>query len=154
MPDHRGPHGSGGGSGRSLPQPWRSLLRRVGREDGPTRTLVLGALTPQFDGVQFAAHSITSDAQGFEVEFEVAPNVLHAAALDEMPVAWWARDDRGNHYLGSPNGWGGDNEHAEGTMRYWPALDPRATLLELVVCADAHRAVVSVSLAGNSKATA
>ncbi len=37
---------------------------------------------------------------GFELELEVAPNVLAAGALDELPVAWWARDDRENHYLG------------------------------------------------------
>jgi hypothetical protein len=144
---HRRRHRPRGGGGRGLLEPWRSLLRREGKDGGPTRTLVVGALTPQFDGVQFAANSITSDSQGFEVEFEVAPNVLHAPALEELPVAWWARDDRGNHYLGTPGGWGGDDEHAEGTLVFWPALDPRATRLELVVCADAHRAVVSVSFA-------
>jgi hypothetical protein len=149
MPDHRRPHRSGGGGSRGLPEPWRSLLRRVGKSDGPTRTIVVGALTPQFDGVQFAAHSVTSESQGFDVEFEIAPNVLHTTALDELPVAWWAHDDRGNHYLGSPNGWGGSDEHAEGTLRFWPALDPRATLLELAACADAHQALVSISLAEN-----
>jgi hypothetical protein len=148
MPDHpRRPHAPRGGGTRGLPEPWRSLLRRVGRADGPARAVVVGALTPQFDGVQLALHSVTSDAQGFEVEFEVAPNVLHYNSLDELPVAWWGRDDRGNHYLGSPNGWGGDDKHADGTLRFWPALDPRATRLELLVSADAHRAVVSVSLA-------
>ncbi len=148
MPDHpRHPHGPRSGGGRGLPEPWRSLLRRVGRSDGPTRTLVVGALTPQFDGVQLAVHSITSDAQGFEVEFEVAPNVLQPSALGELPVAWRARDDRGNHHLGSPSGWGGDDAHAEGTMRFWPALDPRAQRLDLLADADAHRAIVAVSLA-------
>ena len=87
-------------STRGLVEPWRSLLRRLGRDDGPEWTLVVDALTPPCDGVQFAAHWITSDLAGFEVEFEVAPNVLGAGALDELPVAWWARDDRENHYLG------------------------------------------------------
>ena len=148
MPDHRRPHRSGRGS-RGLPEPWRSLLRRIGKSDGPTRTIVVGALTPQFDGIQFAAHSVTSDSHGFDVEFEIAPNVLHTTALDELPFASWAHDDRGNHYLGAPNGWGGSDEHAEGTLRFWPALDPRATLLELAACADAHQALVSISLAEN-----
>jgi hypothetical protein len=148
-PHHR--HRPSGGGGRGLPEPWRSLLRRYGRNDGPARTLVIGAVTPQFDGMQLCAHSVTSDSEGFDVEFEIAPNVLHATALDELPVAWWARDDRGNHYLGSPNGWGGDDKHAEGTLRFWPALDRRANLLELVVCADAHQAVISVSLADTTE---
>lgn len=149
MPNNRRrPHGSGGGAGRGLPEPWRSLLRRVGRADGPTQELVVGAVTPPFDGVEFAAQSISSDTEGFGVEFEVAPSVLHTTALDELPVAWWARDDRGNHYLGHPDGWSGGDAHSEGTLRYWPALDPRATRLELLVCADTHQAVVSVSLPG------
>jgi hypothetical protein len=150
MPDHpRHPHAPRRGGSRGLPEPWRSLLSRVGRADGPALTLIVGAMTPQFDGVQLAAHSVTSDPQGFEIEFDVAPNVLHHNSLDELPIAWWARDDRGNHYLGSPNGWGGDDKHAEGTLRFWPAMDPRAARLELLVTADTHRAVVSVSLGAN-----
>ncbi|MGH2873816.1 MAG: hypothetical protein ACRDL5_15315 [Solirubrobacteraceae bacterium] len=140
-----------GGSTRSLVEPWGSLLGRLGSDDGPEWTLVLGAMTPPCDGVQFAAHSITSDLAGFEVEFEVAPNVLGTGALDELPVAWWGRDDRGNHYLGAPNDWGVSDYGAQGTMRYWPALDPRAKRLDLLVCVDAHQAVVSVSLDENLK---
>jgi len=106
-----------GGSTRSLVEPWGSLLRRLGSDDGPDCTLVLGAVTPPCDGVQFAANSITSDLAGFEVEFEVAPNVLGIAALDELPVGWWARDDRDDHYLGSPILWDGSDDGAQGTMR-------------------------------------
>lgn len=133
-------------STRGLVEPWRSLLRRLGRDDGPEWTLVVDALTPPCDGVQFAAHWITSDLAGFEVEFEVAPNVLGAGALDELPVAWWARDDRENHYLGAPTGWYASDDGAQGTMRYWPALDPRAKRLDLLVCVEMHQAVVSISL--------
>jgi hypothetical protein len=129
-----------------LVEPWGSLLGRLGRDDGPEWSLVVDAVTPPCDGVQFAANSITSDLAGFEVEFEVAPNVLGAGALDELPVAWWARDDRENHYLGAPSDWGGSDDGVRGTMRYWPALDPRAKRLDLLVCVEAHQAVVSVSL--------
>jgi hypothetical protein len=135
-----------GGSTRGLVEPWRSLLRRVGSADGPEWALVLGAVTPCCDGVQFAANSITSDLAGFEVEFEVAPNLRGAVALDELPVAFWARDDRGNRYLGAPNDWSGSEDRARGTMRYWPALDPRAKNLDLLVCVETQQAVVSISL--------
>jgi hypothetical protein len=135
-----------GGSTRSLVEPWGSLLRRLGSDDGPEWTPVLGAVTPSCDGVQFAANSITSDLAGFEVEFEVAPNVLGVAALDELPVAWWARDDLENHYLGIPTGGGVRGDSAQGTMRYWPALDPRAKRLDLLMCVESHQAIVSVSL--------
>jgi hypothetical protein len=135
-----------GGSAGSLVEPWRSLLSRLGRDDGPEWTLVLGAVAPSCDGVQFAANAITSDLAGFQVEFDVAPNVWRVAALDELPVAWWARDDRENRYLGVPTGGGVRGESAQGTVRYWPALDPRARHLDLLMCVESHQAVVSVSL--------
>jgi hypothetical protein len=31
-------------------------------------------------------------------------------------------------------------------MRYWPALDPRAKHVDLLVCVETHQSVVSVSL--------
>ena len=135
-----------GGSTRSLVEPWRSLLRRLGQHDGPEWTLVIDALAPVCDGVQVAVHWITSDLAGFDVAFEVAPHVLVPGALDELPVAWWVRDDRDNHYLGVPAGWYLSDAGAQATMRYWPALDPRATRLDLLVCVESRRAVISVSL--------
>lgn len=129
-----------------LVEPWGSLLDRLGSDDGPEWTLVLGAVAPSCDGVQFAANSITSHLAGFEVEFDVAPNVLGAGALDKLPVAWWARDDRENHYLGIPTGGGVRGDSAQGTTRYWPALDPRAKRLDMLICVESYQAVVSVSL--------
>jgi hypothetical protein len=147
MPRHplnrRGPLG---GSTRSPVEPWGSLLRRLGLDDGPEWTLVLGAVAPPCDGVQFAVNSIASDRAGFEIEVEVAPNLMGSAALDELPVAWWARDELENHYLGIVTSGGGDDSRAPVTLRYWPALDPRAKRLDLLMCVESHRAVVSVSL--------
>ena len=134
-----------------LVEPWGSLLCREGADDGPEWTLTLGAVTLSCDGVQFAANSIRSDPDGFEVEFEVAPNVLGGGALDELPVAWWARDDLENHYLGIPTGGGVRGDSAQGTMRCWPALDPRAKRLDLLMCVESHQAVVSVSLPESSE---
>ncbi len=129
-----------------IPDSWRSLLSRIGRSDGPSWTRVLGKVSAPFDGIQVAFHSISSDQSGFEAEFEVSPNVLHPCALDELPVAWWARDDRGNRHLGQPNGWNGSDDSASGTMQFWPSLDPRATELQLVVSADQHQAVFAIPL--------
>jgi hypothetical protein len=98
------------------------------------------------DGVRFAAQLITSDLAGFEVAFEMAPNLRGRGALDELPVAFWARDDRGNHYLGAPTEWSGSDDIVRGTMRYWPALDPRANHVDLLVCVESHQAIVSISL--------
>jgi hypothetical protein len=133
-------------AGGAIPEPWRSLLSRVGRSDGPTWTRVLGAVSAPFDDIQVAFHSISSDQDGFEAEFDVSPNVLNLCALDELPVVWWARDDRGNRHLGQPNGWSGSEESASGTMRFWPSLDPHATELQLVVSGDKDQAVVAIPL--------
>ena len=77
----------------------------------------------------------------------IPPNVLHSWALDELPVAWWARDDRGNRHLGHPNGWGGNDESASGTMRFWPALDPqRDRTAARRISADQHQAVFSIPI--------
>lgn len=133
-----------------LVEPWGSLLDREGADDGPEWTLVLGAVTDPCDGVQFAANSITSDPDGLEVQFDVTPPVGGGGALGELPVSWWARDDRENHYLGVPAGGGVRGEGVPGiaqkTVRYWPALDRCATRLDLLMCVEAHQAVISVSL--------
>jgi hypothetical protein len=131
-------------AGSAIPESWRSLLSRSGRNDGPTWTIVLGVLSAPFDGIQVAIHSISSNQYGFEAEFEVSPNVLHSHALDELPVVWWGRDDRGNRHLGHPDGWSGSQESASGSMRFWPPLDPRATELQIVVSADQHQVVFAV----------
>ena len=46
----------------------------------------------------------------------------------------------------APTGWYASDDGAQGTMRYWPALDPRAKRLDLLVCVEMHQAVVSISL--------
>jgi len=143
---HRGAQTRAARAAGTIPEPWRALLARVGRSDGPSWTHVLGAISEPFDGIQAAIHSISSDPDGFEAEFEISPNVLHPGALDELPVAWWARDDRGNRHLAHLNGWGGNDESASGTMRFWPSLDPSATELQLVVSAEQHQAVFSIPL--------
>ena len=129
-----------------LVEPWGSLLDRSDQTMVRSGRWFSARWRLSCDGVQFAANSITSDLAGFEVEFDVAPNVLGVGALDELPVAWWARDDRENHYLGIPTGGGVRGDSAQGTMRYWPALDPRAKRLDLLMCVESHQAVVSVSL--------
>jgi hypothetical protein len=133
-----------------LPDPWRSLLARQGRDDGPTGSIVLGAVTPPFDGFSVAVLDLESDATGFRVDVEVAPGAGHRMPFDwsvrPRELAWWAKDDRGNHYLGRRGNWSYTEDSGNGLIDFHPALDPRATQLVLMPAAVTTRAVISFAL--------
>lgn len=142
-------HNRGAGAVRKLPEPWRSLLRRAGKDDGPSGLIVLGAGTPMFDGHCVAILSIESDNSGFCAEVEVTGGALHhprfGAGAGERLV-WWARDEKRNSYLGSAGRWSGSEVRGSGEIRFWPALDPLAKRLEICPTTANVRAVVSFEL--------
>jgi hypothetical protein len=149
-----GPMGSGPGAPR-LPDPWASLLARRTSADGPSGTVVLGAVTPPFDGIGVAVSVLESSAEGWTIEVEVAPDVV----MMDRPfgprgtgsgVTWWARDNRGNHYLGAPGQWSGHGDRGSGEIGFWPALDPQATELVLMPTGERERAVIRTALAWNA----
>jgi hypothetical protein len=135
---------------RPMPEPWHSLLARQGRRDGPEGSIVLGAVTPPFDGFSVAVLDLESDAKGFKVDVEVAPGVGHPMPFDwsvqPRQLAWWAKDDRGNHYLGRRGNWTYTDGYASGLIGFRPAIDPRATRLELMPTGETTRAVISFPL--------
>jgi len=136
---------------RRLPEPWRSLLSRSGVQAGPAGTILIGAVTPPFDGVSVAVMSLEATEEGFELEVEETPGLGGGmpfdSGLQQRTLAWWAADDRGNHYLGHLGSWSGGDGHAAGTVQFWPVLDPKATRLEVMPSTDRARAVIRVPLA-------
>lgn len=148
LPRHPRGRRAGGGSSR-LPEPWRSLGARLGREDGPTGTVALGAVTPEFDAYVVAVASLESSPHSFTLEVEAAGALAHgpfAPALAGGRLAWWASDDRGNHYLGQMGGWSGADDSMSGTIEFEAPLDPKAMRLEIMPTGDTARAVISVEL--------
>jgi hypothetical protein len=135
---------------RPMPEPWHSLLARQGQRDGPKGSIVLGAVTPPFDGFSVAVLDLESDEKGFKVDVEVAPGIGHRMPFDwslaPPQLAWWAKDDRGNHYLGRRGNWSYSDNYGNGLISFRPALDPRATRLELIPTAETTRAVISFAL--------
>ena len=133
-----------------LPEPWRSLLARRSLETGPTGTIVIGAFTPLLDGVSVGVIGLEASETGFTLEVEATPGLgagmPFESSLQQQQLAWWAADDRGNHYLGQMGGWSGGDGHAQGEINYWPALDPKATRLDLMPTAETSRAVIRVPL--------
>lgn len=149
MPQHPGMSASSRAV-RSLPQPWRSLLLRQGKLDGPEGTITLGALTPVFDGFSAAVMTLESQPEGMAMEVEVTPGIEgHGpfnTSANPRQLAWWAADDRGNHYLGQIGGWSGSDDQMQGEINLWPALHPKARRLQIMPTGDTARAVISVQL--------
>jgi hypothetical protein len=133
-----------------VPEPWQSLLARQGREDGPTGSIVLGAVTPVFDGFSVGVLELQSDEYRFRADVEVAPGAAHRMPFDwgmrPRQLAWWAKDDRGNHYLGRRGNWNFSGDRGTGLIEFRSALDPAATRLELMPSAETTRAVISFAL--------
>jgi hypothetical protein len=108
-------------------------------------------VTPEFDRHFAAIYSVESDPDGFTAEAAVSPPDIepHPGNLDleDRSLTWWARDDRGNHYLGH---WNGSHRHDDaiktGSLAFSPALDPQATRLDILPTGLTERAVISFAL--------
>jgi hypothetical protein len=149
LPQHPGMHAPSRG-GRRLPEPWRSALARLGRQDGPEGSIVLSGLTPEFDGFTVALGSLDSEPEGFAVEADLAPgleaHIPFGQGLGSTSLAWWAVDDRENHYLGQLGSSGGGEDYQTVEINFWSALDPKARRLALMPTAEASRAVIAFPL--------
>jgi hypothetical protein len=134
----------------ALPEPWRSMLARRGRGGGPQGLAVAGATTPPFDGITVAVLAVRSADEGFSADVEVVPALMHwhwsGEGVDTPLVAWWAADDRGQHYLGQQGDWHSGPDRSGGQIEFWPALDPAARVLDIMPTTMAARAVVRVPL--------
>ena len=135
---------------RDLAGPWPSLLARWGQLGGQVRTIAVGAVTPPFDGVTAAVIALESRAEHFGVSVELVPGVRTGLPYADLPdqgyLTWWAADDLGNYYLGEQGTWNPGAHRSYGTILFWPALDLRATRIDLMPTAAATRAVIRVPL--------
>jgi hypothetical protein len=128
-----------------LPEPWRSL--RHPALDGPAGLAVVGAVTPEFDGLRVAVLAVESAQEQFSITVETAPGVESSPyGPDDPVVAWWAADDRGHYYLGESTDWHWDASHAGGRVEFSAPIDPAATVLELMPTTPAARAVIAIPL--------
>jgi hypothetical protein len=128
-----------------LPAEWRSALGADPRTDGPTGLILVGAITPRFDGRTAAVLALESEPSGFIVAAEVTPGVWDLEVA-EPPLAWWARDDRGQYYRSWTESWGADSARGSGRLEFRPALDPQARTLDIMPTAASERAVIRIPL--------
>jgi hypothetical protein len=142
-----------------LPQPWASLIARLGTSDDRRRSVPVGVVTLPVDGVVISVEGVvlsdpssgeqSGPARGFEVYVTTSPGVgfgPHLAIIDRPRIGWWAHDDRNNYYLGSQGTWGfsHDGGQSHGTVNYQPALDPRATELRLMPTGLTQQAIITL----------
>ncbi|HEY1478883.1 MAG TPA: hypothetical protein VGF46_02590 [Gaiellales bacterium] len=133
----------------NLPDRWRSLVARQGAADGAVGSVLIGAGTPVFDGFSVAAISLDANGSGFDLSVELVPGgtmMPFESHVDSPRLAWWAVDDRENWYLGQMGAWGGGGDRDTGEIGFSPALDPRATRLDLLPTARRARARIRVPL--------
>jgi len=133
-----------------LPGPWHSLLARWGQTGGPVATVPVGAVTPSFDGVTAAVTALESRDEHFGISVELVPQVRTGLPYRDLPgqqhLTWWAADNLGNYYLGEQGSWDPRGGRCQGTIGFWPALDARASSIDLMPTATTARAVIRVPL--------
>ena len=121
----------------------------------PLAVITVGVVTPVFEGHSVGVMSLESDSEGFAVEVEVTgwsnQGPPFGNTIRTSDLVWWAADDCGNQYLGELGGSSGGDDHMEGTVNFWPALDPGAIRLDLMPTADTSHAVIRVPLAWATK---
>jgi hypothetical protein len=136
---------------RDLAGPWRSLLARWGHKGGPVCTIAVGATTPSFDGIAAAVTGLESRDEHFGITVELVPGARTGLPWHDLPeqqyLTWWAADDLGNYYLGEQGGWNPGENRSWGNIGFWPALDNRATSIDLIPTATTARAVIRVPCA-------
>lgn len=143
---------------RGLAEPWRSLLARWGQTGGPVCTIAVGAITPPFDGVTAAVIALESRDEHFGITVELVPGVRtglpYGGLSDQQHLTWWAVDNLGNYYLGEQGSWNPGDNRSWGAIGFWPALDKRATSIDLIPTATAARAVIRMPCARMPRAKA
>ena len=141
---------SPGGVPGDLPGPWHSLIARWGRTGGPVATIPVGVITPSFDGVTAAVIALESSDEHFGISVELVPQVRTGLPYRDLPdwqhLTWWAADNLGNCYLGEQGSWDPRGGRCRGAIGFWPALDARASSIDLMPTATTARAVIRVPL--------
>ncbi|HUC21305.1 MAG TPA: hypothetical protein VMA73_01230 [Streptosporangiaceae bacterium] len=133
-----------------LPGPWHSLLTCWGRTGGPVATIPVGAVTPSFDGVTAAVIALDSSDEHFSISVQLVPPARTGLPYRDLPdgqhLTWWAADNLGGCYLGEQGSWDSRGGRCRGIIGFWPALDPRASSIDLMPTATTARAVIRVPL--------
>ncbi len=132
-------------------EPWAGLLAGAGRQSGASGIIPLGAVTPPFDDTVISLEALMAINGEFELHLAMSPNSTEprgpmSPSVTGPGIEWWAEDDIGNSYLGALGNWGWVDGIGEGTVTYWPALDPSANQVRIMPTGSRERAVITIDL--------
>jgi len=132
----------------ALPADWLSLEAAAKREDGPAGMIPVAAVLPEIDGAQCVITELASEADGATLHVRCAgwpePRRHGIIRIDQF---WWsARDDLGGSYACREGSWSYSNGHADLDLRLFPAIDPRARVLDIILAGPTTQVTVSVPL--------
>ena len=103
--------------------------------------MLVAAETPAFGGHRVAVDVLESGSDRFTVAVREppgpGPGPPFRGSVEDLELVWWARDDRGNHYLAARD---------DGELQFTTPLDPLAATLDLMPTAVDCRAVISFPL--------
>jgi hypothetical protein len=103
-----------------------------------------------FDGIRATVCGLSSDESGFRVDVGLVGSLAPAGPFEvdlvRSPLTFTATNNRGNFYLGALGNWSGSDSELDGTVEFWPGLDPRAGALTVTITADRAQAVIRTPL--------
>ena len=109
-----------------------------------------------FHDPHLALDGLESRDEHFGVTVELVPGahtgLPYGGLPDQQHLTWWAVDNLGNYYLGEQGSWNPGDNRSWGAIGFWPALDQRATSIDLIPTAATARAVIRVPRARTPRA--
>jgi hypothetical protein len=100
--------------------------------------------------VTAAVIALESRDEHFSISVELVPQPRTGLPYRDLPdgqhLTWWAADNLGNYYLGEQGSWDPRGGRCRGLIGFWPALDARASSIDLMPTATTARAVIRVPL--------
>lgn len=90
---------------KDLPEPWASVLKRAGRQDGPVGTVPIGTALSSEEGWSVRFGSLWSESSSFSLSVAASPGLslvqrrTGRLEVNIPTIEWWAEDELGNNYL-------------------------------------------------------
>ena len=133
-----------------LPSDWRRVLNAADRVDGPRTHLAIGTALPVADGTSVRLDTLASWPGSWDLYLQAMPGWWTYSTdgqhkRDAMSVS--AQDNLGGLYISNFGGSSGYSDWEQVKLTFRPRLDPRASLLRLILDSQTQQITAQVPLA-------